>query len=264
MPFFALWGAAALAVLAAVTLLWMVSILLRDASIVDIFWGLGFLLASIVYFAYAPGYGDRKTLVLTLVAVWSLRLSIHLFVRNAGKGEDFRYQKFRENAGDAFWWRSYFTVFLAQGFIIVLISAPLLAAQYTTEPAHLTPFDFAGIALWLVGMFFETVGDWQLTRFKANPDNKGKLLTTGLWRYTRHPNYFGDACVWFGYFLIALADPSNIWTIYAPVLMTFILLRVSGVKLLERSLKKSKPGYEDYMQRTSAFVPLPPKKRAAS
>ena len=189
-----------------------------------------------------------------------LRLSIHLFIHNSGKPEDFRYQAWRKEAGPSWWWRSFFKVFLLQGLLMWLISAPLLAAQVSPKPAKLIWLDFLAVLVWAYGFFFEAVGDWQLARFKANPANKGKLLTGGVWHYTRHPNYFGDAAQWWVYFLIASAA-GVWWTVFSPIMMTFLLLRVSGVAMLEKTLKVQKPGYEEYVASTSEFVPWFPRKK---
>ena len=247
------------AVMVLMTGVWLVSLILKDSSIVDIVWGAGFVVAAVAYFALTDGYQTRKLVLLVLVAIWGLRLSLHIFFRNKGKGEDFRYRKWREQHGASYWWVSFFRVYLLQGVLMWIISGPLLAAQFHATPAYLTAFDVLGIAVWVIGFIFEAGGDWQLMRFKANPANKGKLLKTGLWAWTRHPNYFGDAAQWWGYFLIALSTPGGFLTIYAPLLMTFLLVRVSGVALLEKSLKDNKPGYNTYKERTPAFFPRPPR-----
>ncbi len=260
MEFLEAYKAAGALILGLVSAVWLVSLLLRDASIVDIFWGLGFVILAWAYYALTPdGYATRKLLLVALVTIWGLRLSLYILRRNWGKGEDYRYRRWREQAGDKWWWQSYFKVFLLQGLLLWIISAPLLAAQISSTPARLTVLDYLSLAVWGIGFFFEAVGDWQLSRFKANPANKGKLLTGGVWRYTRHPNYFGDAAQWWGYYLIALAAGGG-WTVFSPLLMTFLLVRVSGVRLLERALKESKPGYKEYAERTSAFVPWWPRK----
>ncbi len=247
-------------ILALMSLLWVASLALQDASIVDIFWGSGFVVAALVYFAQAPqGYPPRKLLIVALAAIWGLRLSIHIARRNLGRGEDYRYRRWREQHGANWWWRSLVQVFLLQGLLLWIISAPLLAAQASPTPARLTLLDGLGTLVWGVGFFFEAVGDWQLARFKRNPANRGKVLRTGLWRYTRHPNYFGDATQWWGFYLVALAA-DGWWTVFSPVLMTVLLVRVSGVALLEKDLKASKPEYRDYLRTTSAFIPLPPKR----
>jgi len=248
------------AILAMMVLLWLASLALKNASIVDIFWGAAFVLANWVYFLLTPdGAPERKLLISLLVTVWGLRLSLYILWRNHDKPEDFRYQKWRNENGAAWWWRSFFQVFLLQGLLAWIISIPLLAAQAAPQPRGLMLLDFLGILLWAIGFFFEAVGDWQLARFKANPANRGKVLDSGVWRYTRHPNYFGDSAQWWGFYLIALAA-GGWWTVYSPILMTFLLLRVSGVALLEKTLEQ-RPQYRDYIEKTSAFIPWFPKKK---
>jgi steroid 5-alpha reductase family enzyme len=242
-------------------LLWIYSVRIRNASIVDSFWGAGFVLQVWVYFALTPdGFLARKLLIGALVTLWGLRLSIHIYRRNHGKPEDFRYQEFRRRYGPGYWWISFFQVFLLQGILMFIIGTPLLPAQISATPNAITLFDALGLIVWMAGFYFEAVGDAQLARFKADPNNKGKLLNTGLWAYTRHPNYFGDAAQWWGVYLIALGA-GGWWTIFSPMLMTLLLIKVSGVGLLEKTLAKTKPGYQDYMRTTSAFVPWPPRKR---
>lgn len=245
-------------ILGLMILLWLLSLALKNASIVDIFWGIGFVIVTGVAFWLGSGYLPRKQLMLALVAVWGLRLAVHIGIRNWGKGEDFRYAQWREEHGTRWPWRSFFQVFLLQGILMWIISAPLLAAQTSGFPAILTPLDMIGAALWTLGLHIEAMADSQLTRFKRDPANKGKLLTTGLWKYSRHPNYFGEAVVWWGFYVIALAAGYG-WTIFSPLLMTYLLLKVSGVAMLERTMQH-KPGYEEYMRRTSAFVPWFPKR----
>jgi steroid 5-alpha reductase family enzyme len=241
-------------ILGLMLILWLVSLGLKNSSIVDIFWGMGFVIAGWVYFTLSPdGLLARKLLISTLVTLWGLRLSIHILLRNWGKPEDFRYHKWRTENGRNWWWKSFFQVFLLQGLLLWIISAPLLAAQISAKPDHLTVLDFIGMAIWLVGFFFEAVGDFQLTRFKADLHNKGKVLDSGVWRYSRHPNYFGDSAQWWGYYLIA-ASAGGWWTIFSPILMTYLLLKVSGVALLEKTLE-TRPAYRDYIQRTSTFIP---------
>lgn len=253
-------GQTLLIILALMTVLWLVSLALRNSSIVDIFWGPGFLAAAAAYFYLTDdGYIIRKIIVLALVIAWSLRLGGYLLWRNAGQGEDFRYQKMRQANRRDWWWQSYFKVFLLQGVIMWLVSLPLLGAQIRTNSNQLNLLDALGILVWAIGFAFETIGDWQLARFKHDPQNKGKLLTTGLWYYSRHPNYFGDACAWWGFGLLSLAAGSVLPAL-GSLLMTYVIVRISGVAFLERSLRKTKPGYEEYIARTSPFLPLPPKK----
>ena len=240
---------------------WALSLVLRNASIVDVAWGLGFAAIALGTAAGSHGAPARRALVAALTLGWGLRLAGHLFVRNRGKPEDFRYQAMRRRWGARFPLVSLGTVFALQGVLMFTVSLPLQVAASAPEPAALGAWDAVGCALWLAGLFFETVGDVQLTRFRADPARAGRVLDTGLWRYTRHPNYFGDCVVWWGFFALALATPGGAWTIVGPLVMTTLLRRVSGVTLLERSLMKRKPGYADYVARTNAFVPGLQKRR---
>lgn len=254
-----IWIAAGAIILGLMTALWLISLILRDASIVDSFWGMGFVVATGFYFTQTPDRADpRRWLIVALVTLWGLRLSIHIFRRNWSRGEDPRYAKWRAEAGQAWWWRSFFKVFLLQGILIWVISVPPLAAQVGAGSARLTVLDGLGILLWAVGFFFEAIGDAQLARFKADPANQGQVLSRGVWRYSRHPNDFGEAAMWWGYYLLAAAA-GGWWTVFSPILMTFLLLRVSGVSLLERDLKEAKPQFREYIETTRAFVPWFPK-----
>jgi steroid 5-alpha reductase family enzyme len=259
MTFLTLWIGVGAVILGLVTALWLLSLALKDSSIVDIFWGTGFVVAFWAATVLLPGGLPARLLLLgVLVTIWGLRLSLYILYRNWGKDEDFRYAEWRREAGAAWWWRSYFKVFLLQGFLMWVIAAPLIAAQALGPERSLGWVDALGGLVWLVGFIFEAGGDWQLARFKADPDNKGKLLTDGLWGLTRHPNYFGDAAQWWGFYLIAVAAGAW-WTFFSPALMTFLLLRVSGVAMLERSMKEAKPGYEEYVKEVPAFLPRWPK-----
>lgn len=254
-------GTTLIITLACMFVLWLISMPLRNASIVDIFWGPGFGIIAIVTWYLAEGAAPRQHLLTVLTVVWAARLGLYLAWRNIGHGEDPRYQRMRqktEEAGGDFAKSSLIRVFLLQGILMWLISMPVQIGQMYAEPAELGPLAAMGTLLWLIGFLFEAVGDWQLARFKADPANKGEVMDRGLWRYTRHPNYFGNACLWWGLFVIACENPVGLWTLYAPIGMTYLLLKVSGVSLLERSLQKTKPGYEEYVRRTSAFFPLPP------
>lgn len=244
---------------ALVTALWLLSVKLRDVSIVDIFWGLGFVLVAALSTYLGSGWLPRRALIGTLTAIWGLRLALHLAVRNLPHGEDARYVAIRESFGDSFWWQSYVIVFLFQGLLILIISAPHQACALAEQPASWTLFDALGVALWLLGFVFEALGDWQLVAFKSKPENQGKVLDTGLWRLTRHPNYFGDFCLWWGFFAISLSTAAGPYLLFSPLIMSFLLMKVSGVPLLERSLKKRRPEYEDYIRRTNAFFPWFPK-----
>jgi steroid 5-alpha reductase family enzyme len=242
------------------TLLWLLSLRLKNASIIDIVWGVIFVILAWFAFTLTPqGYLPRKLLICRLVTLWGLRLAMHIGTRNWGKPEDFRYAEWRMEHGERWPWLSFFKVFLLQGFLLWSVSAPILAAQTSGFPAILTPLDFLGTMIWLIGFLFEAVGDLQLMLFKANWANRGKLLTGGLWKFTRHPNYFGEAVLWWGFYIIALAAGEG-WTIFSPILMTFLLTKGSGVSMLEQRLKE-KPDYQEYSQKTSAFIPWLPKKR---
>ena len=245
--------AAALA--ATMVALWAVSLPLRNASIADGFWGLGFVGVAGVAFAREHAAGPRPLLALALVSAWGLRLAAHLISRNHGKGEDPRYAAMRSKAGEKFWITSLFTVFVLQGALLWVISLPVQLA-ITRDAGPLGLFDGLGVALWIVGFLFEAVGDAQLRRFRADPSSRGRVLDTGLWRYTRHPNYFGDATLWWG--LGCLALPGAPWVLVSPVLMSFFLRSVSGVPMLERDMAQRRPGYAEYVRRTSAFFPRPP------
>jgi steroid 5-alpha reductase family enzyme len=260
MTFLELWSVAGLLILAMVTGLWLISLLLRDSSIVDIFWGTGFAVTAWVAFAIVPARAHpRQWLICLLVTAWGLRLSLHILRRNRGRGEDSRHERWRAEAGPPWWWRSFFKVFLLQGVVMWIVAAPLVGTFVGVARDRLIWVDAAAVAVWLIGFTFEALGDWQLTRFKANPANKGGLLTSGLWRYTRHPNYFGDATAWWGHYLVALSAGAW-WTFFSPALMTFLLVRVSGVTMLESSLREKKPAYRDYMESTSAFIPWIPRR----
>jgi steroid 5-alpha reductase family enzyme len=247
------------AILAALTIAWLVSVRRRDASIADICWGLGFVLLAWLYCALSPALTPRSWLVAGLVTLWGARLSWHIARRNHGKGEDPRYGAMRAAHGRAFWWRSLFTVFWLQGALLWFVGLPLLVAVRATRPAALTVVDGLGLALFAVGFGFEVVGDYQLERFRADSSNRGTVLNRGLWRYTRHPNYFGDATMWWGLYAVAASTPRGWLTVLSPSLMTLLLMRVSGVALLEKGLKASKPGYDAYIKRTPAFFPWFPR-----
>lgn len=240
------------------SLLWVVSVIKKNASIVDAFWGFGFVLLVWFYFFQSEGIEERKLLITALVSIWGLRLSIFIGKRNWGKEEDFRYQKFREDFGaHRYWWVSFFQTFLLQGVLLWMISAPLLGAQSGANQ-ELNYIDCIAILIWLIGFAFEAGGDYQLARFKKNPNNKGKVLRTGFWKYTRHPNYFGDGFQWIAFSLFSVANGCYL-PILSAVLMNFMLVKISGVALLERTLSKTKPQYQDYVAKTPAYIPWFPK-----
>jgi steroid 5-alpha reductase family enzyme len=237
---------------------WLVSVARRDASIVDIVWGLGFVVVAWAVLATTDGNRTRRIVLVAMTTIWGLRLASHLFVRNRGKGEDHRYQAMRRRHGERFAVVSLYLVFGLQGLLMWIVSLPVQLGQAREAP-DVGVIAGIGIAVWALGMYFEAVGDWQLTRFKGDPANAGKVMDRGLWRYTRHPNYFGDACVWWGIALVAAETGIGAIGLVGAVVMTVLLRRVSGVTLLERSLVKHRPGYADYVVRTSPFLPRPPR-----
>jgi steroid 5-alpha reductase family enzyme len=251
-----LWGLAAISAIAVV--MWLVSLPLRNVSIVDSVWSLYFLAAAVAYAVTTPAPdGARRTLIIVLVAVWAVRLSGYITWRNWGEGEDKRYVAMREKYGrDTFPVMSLVRVFLLQGMLAWVVSLPLLAAVDGDPGIGL--LDWVGVTVWLVGFIFEAGGDFQLARFKADPSNKGKVMDRGLWRYTRHPNYFGDFTQWWGFYLIALAA-GGWWALPGPLIMSWLLLKVSGVALLEKNIETTRPKYADYVAQTNAFFPAPPK-----
>ena len=260
MGFFQIWLQALGIILGIMAVLWLISIVIKNVSIVDLFWGMGFVLSATFYFLKTGEPEPRKTLLMVMVGLWGLRLSAYLIWRNSGKGEDFRYREFRKKYGEnRYWWISFFQTFLLQGILIWLISAPLLGAMLSGPEKQLGILDFLGIILWITGLAFEAGGDFQLARFRSDPGNKGKVLNTGFWRYTRHPNYFGDSAVWWGFGLFCISAGSYL-PVLGSILMTALIIKVSGVALLEKSLKDKKPEYKEYIEKTSAFLPWFPKK----
>ncbi|MDB9961050.1 DUF1295 domain-containing protein [Oceanihabitans sp.] len=251
---------AALIILVLVTLLWIWSVFIKNVSIVDIFWGFGFVVVNAFYVFNSGELNARKILILTLVSIWGFRLAMYLAYRNIGKGEDFRYQEFRRNYGPRrYWWFSFFQTFLLQGGLIMIISLPLLGISSSASSGDLNVLDYLGIVVWLIGFIFEAGGDFQLMRFKKNIENKGKVLNTGFWKYTRHPNYFGDSAVWWAYAIFSIAAGSY-WQIIGSIIMTLLIIKISGVSLLEKTLKNTKPQYSDYIEKTNSFFPWFPKK----
>ena len=242
-------------------LLWAVSLALRDSSIADIYWGLGFIIVAWFTYFNCEGVHVRRLVVLTLVTAWGVRLSAYLLWRNWGK-EDPRYAQFRKNVeakGGNYALETLKWIYLTQGLFMWVTSLVLIFSLSVDTPKRLGASAYAGVALWLLGMFFEVVGDGQLMEFKEDPANTGKIMDKGLWRYTRHPNYFGEACVWFGFLLIAADNPMGLATIVSPAVMLYALMGPTGKALTERRMRETHPDFEDYVRRTSGFFPLPPK-----
>lgn len=258
--FLSLLGPNAAAVGLLVVCLWLWSLVRRDVSIVDPWWSMGTLLIAAV-----TGWGHAWSLdhivVFVVVALWAVRLWAYLGLRSIGHPEDARYTAFRNQFGpQRYWWVSFFQVFLLQGFLMLVVSAPLQAIMRARADEGLPINVIVGAGLAFFGLVFEAVADAQLAAFKKIVTNRGKVLDSGLWRYSRHPNYFGEAVVAWGFWICALHVPGGTYTIFAPLIMTWLLLRVSGVTMLEKNLRRSKPAYADYEARTSTFVPWPPKK----
>ena len=239
---------------------WLISLVLRNVTIVDTLWGLGFVLVGWITFYMAGGYAGRKILIAVLTTLWGLRLAAHLSWRNWGAGEDPRYGAWRKASGKQFWIVSLFKVFILQAVFLWVIALALQIGQIAPTPEHFTGFDLLGLLVWLLGFFFEAVSDFQLARFKADPETKGKVMKQGLWKYSRHPNYFGESLIWWGIFLIALATPNSWWTVISPLVITAVLLKMTGIPLTEKSISNRRPGYKDYIRQTNAFFPWFPRK----
>jgi len=237
--------------------LWILSLVLRNASIADPFWGTGFVILAWVTFFRTGEASPRAVAMLAMVTIWGVRLSLYLLARNLPHGEDFRYADMRRGHGARFWWVSLFTVFSFQGILMWMLATPIELA-IADKSAVWSILDVLGAAMWLAGISFEAIADAQLARFKRDPSSKGKVMDRGLWSWSRHPNYFGETLLWWGYGLIAVS--AGVWALVAPLAMTVLLLRVSGVTLLEKTIGERRPGYAEYAKRTSAFIPLPPKR----
>jgi steroid 5-alpha reductase family enzyme len=227
-------------------------------DIADVAWGLGFILSALVSLAAAGEYSPRGLLITGLVTIWGIRLAAHIHSRNRGKGEDPRYRKWREEWGRWFVLRSFLQVFMLQGVLLVLVAAPVVFVN-ASPAAPFNALDALGVLVFLVGFVFEAAGDLQLARFLRDPANRGKLMTEGLWRYSRHPNYFGEVTLWWGIWLIAAAIPGGWKTVIGPLAITFLILKVSGVPMLEERYE-GRADFQEYKRRTSAFFPLPPKR----
>jgi steroid 5-alpha reductase family enzyme len=229
-------------------------------SVVDIAWGLGFVAVAATSFALSAGDGDalRRALVLVLTSAWGIRLAWHIWRRSRGHGEDPRYEALLANASGSRTSYALRSIYLTQALVLWFVSLPIQVAAFQGGPPGAVAW--AGVALWAVGLAFEAVGDHQLHRFRSDPATAGRVLDTGLWRYTRHPNYFGDACVWWGLSLIAFDAWPGVLTVLSPVLMTWLLANGTGKPLLEKGMASTRPGYAEYVRRTSGFVPLPPRR----
>ena len=248
------------AVVVMMILVWGISLRLKNAGIIDIFWGVGFVLIAWMSYASADGFIGRKLMLTLMTTLWGFRLAIHLFFRNAGQPEDRRYTAIRRSMGEGFWWKSLISIFGLQAVLLWIISLPVQVGQVYALPGHFKFTDLLGAVIWAIGLLIESIADFQLKKFKADQKNQGKVMNKGLWRYSRHPNYFGESLVWWGIWCVAASVPAGLFTIISPVLITFLLLRVSGVRLMERNISERRPEYREYIQRTSAFIPWFPKK----
>jgi steroid 5-alpha reductase family enzyme len=248
------------AVLLYMTALFALALDRKDNSVVDVGWGPGFVIVWAITLLLEPGTTPLQVIVGALVGIWASRLAYHIYTRNRGRGEDPRYAAMRKRWGRHVRLRSYFQVFLLQGFLLIIVAAPVIILNHApVAPPGVIPF--AGIVIWMAGFAFESVGDAQLARFKRDPLNRGRLMTGGLWAYTRHPNYFGEAVMWWGIAVAGLSVPGGWAGLAGPMALTFLLTRVSGIPLLEKKYKGD-TGFEAYARRTSAFIPLPPKREA--
>lgn len=247
----------ALAVWAYMTAVFILALILKDNSLVDVAWGPEFVLVAVISLIRNPLFAPRQSLVIALVVIWGMRLAVHILIRRKGHGEDFRYAKWRRDWGRAFVVRSYVQIFLLQGVFLMIIVSPIILVN-ASPATRLGAWDGLGILVWVTGFVFEVVGDAQLELFKGGGRNKGRIMTSGLWRYTRHPNYFGEAAMWWGISFIALSLPKGWMGLVSPGLITFLLVKVSGVPLLERKYAGD-PGFAAYARRTSAFIPWFPR-----
>ncbi len=239
---------------------WLLSLRVHDASIIDIFWGLGFVLIGWLCFGLGDGSPGRRLALAMMATLWGLRLAIHIGRRNHGRAEDFRYARLRERDGGRFWLTSLYRIYLVQAGLMWIVALPLAAGSSGGAGGDLGRLDGIGVAVWVVGLAFEAIGDLQLARFKADPGSSGRVMDRGLWRYTRHPNYFGDVVAWWGIGIVALGAGGAWWALVGPAVNTLILGRLTGKPLLESTIADRRPGYADYVERTSGFVPRPPRR----
>lgn len=239
------------------TAFFIVSLVLKNNSYADVSWGIGFILVALLSFIISDIDTTRRALVTALVIVWGVRLSLRIFLKNYGKPEDFRYARWRESWGGSFIVRSFFQIYLLQGALLLIVSLPVILVNVYGD-GNLKFLDLMGLGIWTLGFLFESIGDFQLDRFVKNPQNVGKIMRYGLWQYSRHPNYFGESLQWFGIALIALSVSYGFIGLISPLLITFLLLKVSGIPMMERRFEGN-PEFEDYKLRTRAFVPGLPK-----
>ena len=233
-----------------------ISVYKKRNDVADIAWGIGYIIICVFLFITYP-VSSVKRILYALVTLWGLRLSLHIYLRNKNKSEDFRYKVWRDEWGKSFYIRSYLQVFLLQGFFLLLIISPVIHAAIEL-PVKWSVFTWVGLCLWLAGFYFQAMSDWQLASFKSNQKNKGLIIQTGLWKYSRHPNYFGELLMWWGIFIITIPFANSFYFIIGPLTITLLLVFVSGIPMLEKKYKGN-PAFEDYKKRTSVLIPMPPK-----
>lgn len=249
---------ASITVLIFVLIFYSIAQFIKNNSIIDIGWGLGFITISLVLFSISPYIELKHYLITIFITIWGSRLSLHIFLRSRGKGEDFRYAQWRKNWGNKAAWIAFYKVFLLQGMLMLIISLPIIFV-YNSQQTNISLINIIGVAIFIFGFLFESVADYQLTKFKKKEENKGRIITSGLWKYTRHPNYFGEAVLWWGIFLFSIELSASIVGIISPLLLNYLLIKISGVPLLEKKYS-GRADWEDYKKRTPAFMPLIGKK----
>jgi len=259
MEFYLIVLLSALTLFAYMHIAFLVGILKKNNAVIDIFYGMGFVVVVWTSFILMGIFSIRQIIITTLITIWGIRLSTYVTIRNWGRPEDYRYQAMRKRFGNKIISKSYTKIYLFQGLIIFLVVFPALFVNASTNPT-ITWLDFIGIFIWLLGFYFESIGDYQLYTFLKNPNNKGKVLDQGLWKYTQHPNYFGEVTMWWGIFIITFSIPYGFTTIFGPALITFMIIKVSGIRLLNKRYEGDSL-YAEYKRRTSAFFPWFPKKR---
>lgn len=245
-------------IIAYMTIWYLISLLKKRNDVADIAWGPGFIVVAFTTAIMTGSFSNRALIISVMVLLWGVRLAVHIGNRHIGKPEDPRYAKWRKEWGKMFLVRSFLQVFILQGILLIIVAIPIIMIN-AAPPSPLTLIDILGICVWLLGFSFETVSDWQLARFQKIPSKKGKIMTSGLWRYSRHPNYFGEVTLWWGIYIIALSVPNGWTTIIGPLMITFLILKVSGIPMLEEEFRDN-PDFQKYRQRTSALIPLPRRK----
>ncbi len=250
--------AVAIGIFSFVTTLFVISLIIKRNDIADSAWGMGILLVAITSYFLSLEKGVLMQVLLLLATLWGIRLSVRIFLRNMHKGEDYRYKKWRDEWGAWFYVRSYFQVYLLQGFLMMVVGYPFIHASAYGSTGTIGALAFVGVLIWSVGYFFEVVGDWQLDQFITSKPEQGKILKTGLWKYTRHPNYFGEVTMWWGVWLLVATLPIGYVALVSPLMITFLILKVSGIPMLEKRFEGN-PDFEAYKRKTNAFFPARPR-----